>query len=124
MQVTFYSSFSKKINSTKVPSGTGTEAGTTKTVVLKNPTSVLSPVFILTGYDLSYNFVKWGSRYYFVNDIIIVHNDVAEYHCSTDVLATYKTVIGASTQYVTRAASAAVSAINDAIYPTKADCKC
>ena len=118
MNVTFYSGFSKKPNSTKRPSG----SGTAKTVTLKNPTSVINPVFILTGYDLSYNYVVWGSRYYYVDDIIIVHNDVAEYHCSTDVLATYKTSIGSSTQYVTRAASALPSAINDSIYPTKADC--
>ena len=120
MQVTFYTGFSKKINSTKRPVGSG--IGTVKTVTLKNPTSVLNPVFVLNGYDLEYNYVMWGSRFYYVDDIIIVHNDVAEYHCHTDVLSTYKIAIGNSTQYVTRAASAGISTINDAIYPTKADC--
>ena len=124
MTVDFYIGFSKKPNSTKIPATTGPDAVSfnSKTVTLKKPTSVLNPVFILNGYNLSYNYVKWGSRYYFVDDIVIVSNEVAEYHCSTDVLATYKTVIGSSTQYVTRAASAAISTINDAIYPTYAGC--
>lgn len=114
MQITCYSGFSKKPNSTKQPTG----SGTAKTVTLKEPTSVLNPVFILTGYDLSYNYIQWGSRYYFVDDIVIVHNNIAEYHCSTDVLATYKTAIGASTQYVTRADSSYNLNILDIKYPS------
>ena len=124
MTVDFYKGFSKKPNSTKRPvaTGTGMDPHDTKTVTLKKPTSVLNPVFILNGYNLTYNYVVWGTRYYFVDDIVIVSNDVAEYHCSTDVLATYKTEIGVSTQYVTRAASSYNEYINDAIYPTRSDC--
>lgn len=123
MNVDFYQNFSKKPNSTKRPiaSGQGMDPHVQKSVVLKNPTSILNPVFILTGYDLTFNYVVWGSRYYFVDDIVIVHNDVAEYHCSVDVLATYKTQIGNSTQYVTRSASSYNEFLNDAIYPTRAD---
>lgn len=113
MNITCYSGFSKKPNSTKQPTG-----GTVKTVTLKEPTSVLNPVFILNGYDLSYNYIQWGTRYYFVDDIIIVSNAVAEYHCSTDVLATYKTAIGASSQYVTRADSSYNLNIMDVKYPS------
>ena len=115
MQITCYSGFSKKPNSTKQPS-----SGTVKTVVLKEPTSVINPVFILTGYDLTYNYIQWGSRYYFVDDIIIVHNNVAEYHCSTDVLATFKSDIGSSSQYVTRSASSYDLTVADTYYPTLA----
>lgn len=113
MNITCYSGFSKKPNSTKQPTG-----GTVKTVTLKEPTSVLNPVFILNGYDLSYNYIQWGTRYYFVDDIIIVSNAVAEYHCSTDVLATYKTDIGTSTQYVTRSDSSYNLNIMDVKYPS------
>ena len=116
MVITCYSGFSKKPNSTKQPTG-----GSDKTVTLKEPTSVMRPVFILTGYDLSYNYIKWGSRYYFVDDIVVVHNNVAEYHCSTDVLATFKSDIGSSSQYVTRAASAYNLKVMDNKYPTIAD---
>ena len=115
MLITCYSGFSKKPNSTKQPTG-----GTDKTVTLKEPVSVLNPVFIISDYSLSHNYVKWGSRYYFIDDIVIVHNNVAEYHCSTDVLATYKSDIGSSSQYVTRAASNYDLTVADTYYPTLA----
>lgn len=115
MNITCFAGFSKKPNSTKQPTG-----GTSKTVTLKEPTSVLSPVFILTGYDLSYNYIQWGVRFYYVDDIIIVSNNVAEYHCSVDALATFKTVIGASSQYVTRADSAYNLNLLDVKYPSLA----
>ena len=116
MNITCYSGFSKAINSTKQPSG-----GTDKTVRLKEPTSVINPTFIIEDYNLSWNYIKWGSRYYYVDDIVIIHNNIAEYHCSTDVLATYKSNIGASTQYVVRSASSYDLKIIDERYPTIAD---
>ena len=115
MNITCYSGFSKKPNSTKQPSG-----GTDKSVVLKNPTSVLNPVFIIEGYNLSWNYIKWGVRYYYVDDIVIVHNNIAEYHCSTDVMATYKNDIGGSSQYILRSASAYNGRIVDNYYPALA----
>lgn len=114
MVIECYSGFQKKPNSTKQPSG-----GTTKDVRLKDNCSVLSPVFLLNGYDLSHNYVRWGIRYYYIDDIVIVGNDLAEYHCSTDVLATYKSAIGASSQYILRADSAYDLFIADTKYPTK-----
>lgn len=116
MEIKVYSGFSKAINSTKQPTG-----GTTKTVRLKDGCSVINPVFLLTGYDLSNNYVSWGSRYYYIDDIVILHNDLAEYHCSTDVLATYKDNIGASSQYVVRSASSYDPKVIDTRYPTIAD---
>ena len=116
MVIDAYSGFQKKINSTKVP----TSGGRSITVRLKNDCSVLNPVFLLTSYSLSDNYVKWGSRYYFIDDIVITGNELAEYHCSTDVLATYKTDIGASSQYVLRSASAVDGSITDSFYPMKA----
>ena len=115
MNITCYSGFSKEINSTKRPSG-----GTGKSVVLKQPTSVLNPVFIIEGYNLAWNYIQWGARYYFVDDIVIVHNNIAEYHCSTDVLATYKNEIGSSVQYVLRSASDYNENIIDTFYPIEA----
>lgn len=115
MNITCYSGFSKKPNSTKQPSG-----GTDVSVVLKEPTSVLNPVFIIQGYNLSWNYIKWGVRYYYVDDIVIVHNNIAEYHCSTDVMATYKTDIGASSQYILRSASEYNGRIVDNYYPALA----
>lgn len=115
MNITCYSGFSKKPNSTKQPTG-----GTSKSVVLKQPTSVLNPVFIIEGYNLAWNYIQWGVRYYYVDDIVIVHNNIAEYHCSTDVMATYKNDIGASSQYILRSASAYNGRIVDNYYPALA----
>lgn len=115
MVIECFSGFQKKPNSTKQPTG-----GTSKTVRLKDNCSVLNPVFVLNGYDLSHNYVRWGSRYYYIDDIVIVANDLAEYHCSSDALATFKADIGASSQYVVRSASAFNTRVMDRRYPTLA----
>lgn len=116
MQITAYSNFSKKINSTKVPSG-----GTSMEVTLKEPTSVVSPIFRVHHYSLNHNYLKWGNRYYYIDDIIVNTAEEAEYHCTTDVLATYKGDIGASRQYVTRSSSVFNTNVQDTRYPTLAD---
>lgn len=115
MVIECFSGFSKKPNSTKQPSG-----GTSYTVRLKENCSVLKPVFLLAGYDLSHNYVKWGSRYYYIDDIVIVGNELAEYHCTPDAFATFKANIGASQQYVLRSASSYNGRIVDNYYPCKA----
>lgn len=115
MVINAFSGFSKKPNSTKQPSG-----GRQINCTLKDNCSVLNPVFMLTGYNLADNYVQWGSRYYFIDDIVILTNDTAEYHCSTDVLATYKADIGASSQYVLRSASDRDGSVQDSFYPMKA----
>lgn len=109
--------FSKKHNSTKQPSG----SGATVSAVFKDNTSVVKPTFIIKGFNTSWNYIKWGNRYYFVDDIVIISNDHAEYVCSTDVLATFKSTIGASTQYVIRANSAYNLFIPDTKYPTRGE---
>lgn len=116
ISITVYSGFTKRINSTKQPSG-----GTSKNVVLKEDTSVIRPHFIISGFDTSWNYIVWGSRYYFVEDIVILSNTQAEYICALDVLATYKSVIGSSTEYVTRAASSYNPYVIDTKYPALAD---
>ena len=113
MQITAFTGFSKRINSTKQPTG-----GTSIECVLKSPTSVIRPTFRITGFNLSWNYIQWGARYYFVEDIVILTNDIAEYSCALDVLATYKTEIGSSTEYVARAASAYNLSVSDEKYPT------
>lgn len=116
ISITVYSGFTKRINSTARPSG-----GTSKNVVLKEDTSVIHPHFIISGFDTSWNYIAWGSRYYFVDDIVILSNTQAEYICALDVLATYKTVIGNSTEYVIRAASSYNPYVIDTKYPALAD---
>ena len=80
MQITAYSGFKKNINSLKIPSG-----GTNIDVALKAPTSVIAPVFVIHGFDLSWNYMSWGATYYYVTDIVILNENDAEYHCEKDV---------------------------------------
>ena len=91
-----FGSFAKRKNSTKQPSG----LGDTRNVKLKDGTSVDNPTFILTGNDFNFNYAKWDDRYYFVNNIVSLHNNLTEVSCELDVLATYKSEILGSTQYV------------------------
>ena len=96
MQVSF-GIFSKRRNSTKQPSG----LSDTRKVSLKKPTSLDAPVFEITGDNFNYNYAQDGSNYYFIDDIVSLHNGMSEVHCILDVLATYKAYILASTQFVT-----------------------
>ena len=69
-------------------------------VLFKNPTSLDRPTFTLNASDFDYNYARMGDRYYFVDDIVYRNNDIAEVSCNLDTLATYKSEILASTQYV------------------------
>lgn len=111
--ITAYSSFTKRINSTLRPSG-----GQDISVNLKAPTSVIHPKFIISGFSTAWNYLQWGNRYYFVDDIVILTNSQAEVSCSLDVLATYKDVIGTSSEFVARADSAYNLNVIDTKYPT------
>ena len=115
MQITLYTGFSKEANSTKQPSGGGVVVNCT----LKENVSVIRPVFILDRQNFAINYVQWGNRYYFVEDLVSIRNTTIELHCLVDVMATYKTSIGASSQYVIRSASAFDGHVVDGIYPSK-----
>ena len=114
MQITVFSGFSKEHNSTKQPTGGGAI-----NCYLKEDTSLIHPVFILDSANFSINYVQWGSRYYFVDDIVSVRNSTVEVHCSVDALASWKTQIGSSSQYVSRAASKYDGYILDGLYPAE-----
>lgn len=89
--------FSKRKNSTKQPTG----SGTSYTVNLKSGTSFISPTLLLeiSGYP-DYNYCTFEGMYYFVTDIVSVRQDLWEIYCKVDPLASAKTAILASTQYV------------------------
>ena len=101
--------FSKRANSTAVPSGTGT----TITVRLKDATSKFYPTFELAGAFPAYSYIKWDSRYYFVDDIIQVSNGIYDIKCSVDVMGTWKSEILATNTFVNRSASTFNTMIKD-----------
>ena len=109
----------KKHNSTAVPtmSGSGVK---TLSCMLKEGSSIIRPVLIFeranVGHTYNYVYIADFSRYYFVDDIVYDGARIY-YYCSVDVLATYKSTIGASTQYVLRAAHTYNEYVIDHYYP-------
>lgn len=89
-------SFAKRKNSTKQPGS----LSDSRTIKLKQPTSVTNPVFILSGDLFDYNYCKWDNKYYFITDAVSVHDDMTEIHCELDPLATYKSEILNTTAYI------------------------
>lgn len=118
MNITYLKNVSKRRNSTRRPSG-----GTTHTARLKHDTSVENPVFMLDVVDPDINYIIAMGHYYYVTDIIILNNDQAEYHCEQDVLATYRSQILGSTQFVERCATQDYwdTQIIDEVYPVQID---
>lgn len=97
MSVTVYfGNVSKKRNSTL--QGTFTLSYDCQ---LKSPTSLDRPTFLVSAATMDYNAAKYGNRYYFIDDVVSVRNGQWEVSCILDVLATYKSEILASTQFVT-----------------------
>lgn len=119
--VNFYT-FTKRENSTAQPSGSGTSLS----CEIRYTSSILTPELQLTSpinnpSNLNYAYILTFGRYYWVTDWSY---DRGFWYCrlTVDVLATYKSQIGSSSQYVVRSASAYNQYLNDAIYPTRSDC--
>ena len=101
MTINTWSNFTKRRNSTKRPSGTGTQYD----CKFKESTSIERPTFLLQSFDLAINYVQAFGHYYFVDDIKSVRYDLIEVSCSIDVGATYKSHIGGYTAFVERSYS-------------------
>lgn len=101
LSVTLYNSASpvEKIGKTLT-------AGGTYSCSLKDTTSVLNPVIIIRTSDPVYNYnylyIQEFGRYYFINDIKSVNNNVWEISAHVDVLETYKTAILANDAVIRR----------------------
>ena len=96
MTINYWSNFSKRINSTKQPTG----AGTSVTCRLKEPCSVERPVFQMATIPTTANYVKWGNNYYYVTGITYITKDIIEISCELDVLATFKSNITATKAFI------------------------
>lgn len=94
---------SKRINSTSQTFA----SSTTLSCRLKEPCSMQSPVFQVQGLTKGslYNYCQFESRYYWVDDIVYLTNNIQEVHCHLDPLATYKSAIENTYAYVTYADS-------------------
>lgn len=91
MQIKYWSNFSKRVNSTKQPTG-----GTTVDVVLKDECDILAPSFILNTTNFDINYVQAFGNYYFAQTFNL-DGHRTEIKCSLDHLATFKSQIGSYT---------------------------
>lgn len=92
-----FGTLEKKVNSTARFTGGGHYNCT-----LKNGCSELHPVFLLnsTHTTFPYNVCLFNGRYFFVDDVTLVRNNLLEVSCSIDALATCKDEIEASSFFV------------------------
>ena len=112
-------SFAKDSNSTKQPTGTGTQFSCN----ILTPSDIIAPTVEISANDLTgynYAYIPAFHRYYFIEGITF-DSGLWRLALQCDVLATYKTVIGQQTLYVIRAAGASNGAIQDNMYPPLAD---
>lgn len=106
--------FSKRKNSTKRPTGQGTEVP----CLLKSATTFQNPTFILQrpmNEMLQFNYAKWADHYYFVDSTTSINAGQTEISCTEDVLATYKNEIGNYTCFIERSRNQTTLA-NDTMY--------
>lgn len=109
----------KDSNSTKQPTGTGTELACN----ILSPADIVSPLVEIKHVDptaFNYAYIAAFHRYYFIEGI--TYNEglwILALRC--DVLATYKTEIGAQSLYVLRSAAAWDGEIQDNYYPMTGD---
>lgn len=115
--VTFYN-FSKRENSTARPSVTGTAYN----VVLKDDCSVISPRFELQVTAMpQFNYcycANFAGRYYFIKEWRWEKPFWVAY-CEEDVLGTWRTSIGNSSQYILRSSHEWDLNVVDSTYPAK-----
>lgn len=81
---------SKRLNSTY-----NTFSGTQLTCKLKDVCGMQSPVFEVSGLTKGtfYNYCKFENRYYWVDEIAYISNNIQYVHCSIDAPATFKDAI-------------------------------
>ena len=114
---------SKRDNSTKQPTGTGSEFN----CILKDGCGILNPTIKLdigrTSDPAAYNYayISEFNRYYFIEEWYF-EDALWTASMRVDVLATYKSEIGSASLYVMRAAGAYDGDIIDTLYPAKSGC--
>ena len=127
LHLNLYKQFAKKENSTKQPTNQTLTLGIQG--ILKEPCSIMTPVVKIErltsdAMPFDYTYAKWveAGRFYFIEDWVW-QDGLWEVHMKEDVLATFKTQIGAETEYVLRTDSTTNfnGEIIDTTYPATTD---
>lgn len=83
-----------------------TNSHTISDVLLKRDTSILRPVLVINSaqdiYTYNYMYISEFGRYYFIDDIRSVHDNIWEISAHVDVLETYKAEILSNTAVLRR----------------------
>lgn len=103
MKLHYWTGFSKRDNSTKIPTATATQID----VVWKEDTSIDMPSVILKGNatNIDYCYIPDWGKYYNVKAPIILTNGLTQYDLEEDVLATHKTAIGSTVAHIAYAST-------------------
>lgn len=126
MNVTLYK-FTKRINSTKQPASSD---GHSFSCQLKDETSFINPILKFSPDHLTsgvfspdvynYAFILYWNRFYYITDWKYI-NGSWEAYLTIDVLASFRSEIGATSAYIIRSNSASNGNIIDSFYPAKTD---
>lgn len=109
--------FSKKHNSTALPTGGAVVSGTLKERCSREHPTVTISSASFPDYNMA-SIPAFG-RVYWIDDITFTADGFWELSMHVDALASWRAAILASTQYVTRSASDYTDTLIDAIYPTE-----
>lgn len=129
MSTIYLYNFAKKNNSTAIPAALPVSV----TGNFRQPLDVLNPVVVIESTATTspfigngYNYVQIPelSRYYFIEDITALSDVLYELQLTVDVLASHKSAIGSSTQYVLRSASEWNASVQDSLYPIRGEQDC
>ena len=90
---------------------------------LKDKTSLTDPVIRIAGNiadvaNVNYMYIPSFQRYYFINDIVSLNNEVFEINAHVDVLSTYKDGIRAQNAIVSRQEKKWNLYLNDGVFKT------
>ena len=126
MNVTLYK-FTKRINSTKQPNPSD---GHSFSCQLKDETSFINPILKFSPDHLTsgvfspdvynYAFILYWNRFYFITDWKYI-NGSWEAYLTVDVMASFRSEIGATSAYIIRSNSSYNGDIIDSFYPAKTD---
>lgn len=118
MQIKLWKNFSKRANSTKIPT---TAPDAILDVHLKEKTSQESPTFLIDSIDWDWTYVEWNGHYYFVSDKIVSTRNVFELVCRQDALASHKNDVLSTTAFIKYASNSTVDGFqfNNMIYDSR-----
>ena len=118
MTIDFYKNHSEKNRLDKVLTSV-----TSMTGELKEDCSIIDPIIKIVGNvgtfaAVNYMYIPEFGRYYFINNVISVNNDICEVHAHVDVLSTYKDQIRAQNAIVSRQERKWNLYLNDGVFKT------